>query len=179
MHYLIWVDDEMQQGEVGPTEQAFVTEVVAPALQAMTEDEYKYGPAGILQTMARFSYVLWGDDVLWCVEWDPSLLVVRFSPDGSIAWAAIDSELGDEPERAEDPRYKLVFDAWDAQLDVQQREWGGFVAAAADPQARWERAMATVNRITEALQAEFGNDDAAFEAWQARCESSPLWGEVE
>lgn len=179
MHYLIWVDDDMLHGDVADRQQEFLRDVVTPALQPLTGEDYKNGPAAILQTMARYSYVLDGGAVWWCVEWDPALLVVRFSADGTMQWAAVEgpSPTVDDDEGHDDPRHKLVFDAWDAQFDEQPREWGGFSPAPPELEDRWEAAMAHVNQLADELIDELGDDEEAFEAWRQRCVASEFWGD--
>lgn len=77
--------------EVPEADARYLRDTVIPLLQPLSEDDYSYGPAAILQTMARYSYVLDGEAVYWCVEWEPGLLVLRFLPDGRLAWAAMES----------------------------------------------------------------------------------------
>ena len=50
-------------------------------------------PAAILHTFARYSYIIYRNNVYWCAEWEPGLIVVRFSPDGSLAWTALRSPI--------------------------------------------------------------------------------------
>ena len=47
---------------------AYLAETVRPALVPLADDDYLSGPAAILSTPARSSYVLLDDEVLWCVE---------------------------------------------------------------------------------------------------------------
>ena len=47
---------------------ASLAETVRPALVPLADDDYLSGPAAILSTPARSSYVLLDDEVLWCVE---------------------------------------------------------------------------------------------------------------
>ncbi|RYG26754.1 hypothetical protein EON82_02115 [bacterium] len=147
MKYIIFVfegTDPEEPGErtlwsltVAPGEQAYLRESVFPAMRPLSDAEYRTGPAKILGTAARYSYVLDGDVVYWCVEWEPGLVVLRFAPGESLAIAELRSpnpEFGgraateeeldkyDEDNEEEAHQYKLVFDAWDAQFDEEERE---------------------------------------------------------
>lgn len=175
MRSVIWVDDEMLHGDVPEPDQAFLRAELEPRLQPLSDDEYKYGPAGILHTEAPFSYVLDGEHVYWLVAWDPVLLALRFSPDGAMSWARVPGPTSEDD--VEDPRFRLVFGPWEAQLDEHEREWGGYATVPPDLDARWEAAMAHVNKLTGELEAEVTASDEAWEAWQQRCEQSPLWVE--
>jgi len=107
----------------------------------------------ILKTAARYSYVLDGCDLYWCIEWDPGLVVVRMSPGKELEWVALRSPIpnfgGREPlpedgdpdeydEDAENPQYNLVFRPWDAQFDEEYREMRSFAPADEEVRARVE-----------------------------------------
>lgn len=49
--------------------------------------------------MARFSYFLENDNVYWCIEWPPGLVVVRFSKDGTMDRTAVRSQVQGFDER--------------------------------------------------------------------------------
>ena len=150
MKYIIFVYEGTESMEdrksvlwshsVPPGEEAYLRESVLPGMRPLSDEEYRAGPAKILDTAAHYSYVLDGDVVYWCIERAPGLVVVRFAPDGSMAQAELRSpnpEFGgrvataeeledydeDDEERAH--QYRLVFDAWDAQFDEDERaeEW--------------------------------------------------------
>jgi hypothetical protein len=95
------------------------------------------------------------------VEWEPGLLVVRFAPDGSLALAerrspnpefggreATEEELADYDEDNEEQahQYRLVFDAWDAQLDEDEREDWEIVDD--ETKSRFDAALAHVGAMT-------------------------------
>ena len=147
MQYIIFVYEGAEPAEddkpvlwsrpVPPGEEAYLRGSVLPAMRPLSDEEYRAGPARILDTAAHYSYVLDGDVVYWCIERAPGLVVVRFSPDGSMAQTELRSpnpEFGgrvateeelenydeDDEERAH--QYSLVFDAWDAQFDEDERE---------------------------------------------------------
>ena len=148
----------MFTGPLGADAREYLLRGIVPALRPLSDDEYLSGPVAILGTAARSSYVLVNRDVFWCVEWEPGLIVVRFSPNGAMAWAAFRSPIPDfgrrtpteedlkfaaelDPE-ADNPQYNLVFDAWDAQFEEDAREYRDFEPASADESSRWEAALA-------------------------------------
>ena len=170
---------------VDEAEAHYLRETVLPRMRPLSDEEYESGPAAILHTMARFSYVLEKGDIYWCVEWQPGLLVLRFTPDGAMSWAALDSpnpefggpdatpeEIAAYDEDAENPQYNLVFEAWDAQFEEdRQIEW-----EEADPRTRrrFKQALAHVNAPGEKLQTRYA-DKADYERWLERCKTSMIW----
>jgi hypothetical protein len=164
----------------------YLREKVIPVLHPLSVDEYSFGPAAILQTGAPYSYVLDGAVVYWCVEWKPGLLVIRFAPEGEMAWAALKSpnpEFGGREateaewdaydEDAENPQYNLVFNAWDDIFD-QDRE--GWEPISESDQDGYAAALAPVNTLSEALKQQW---ESRSEEYLERCKSSPIWrGEV-
>ena len=171
---------------VDAADAAYLREKVIPVFRPLSVDEYSFGPAAILQTGAHFSYVLDGAVVYWCVEWQPGLLVIRFAPDGEMAWAALKSPVpgfgGREAteaewdaydEDAENPQYNLVFDAWD---DIFDREREGWEPISAADQEAYAAALAPVNTLSEALKLQW---EPRHEEYLERCKTSPIWrGEV-
>ena len=183
--YAIFVEDEqgrevMHTAPVSEDDARFLRERVVPTFQALDDETYLDGPAMILHTGARFSYVLDGEDLLWCVEWEPGLLVVRFSADGRMAWTALRSpvpgfggrtplkqDLEGYDEDAEDPQYNLVFHAWDAQFDEFSRTHCGFVPASEDAQRRHAACL----RHPDGLVANAPErKDKELGAWIAACQ---------
>lgn len=175
MQYYILVEDESDERvayvAAVPEEDAAYVARVAATLRPMSDDQYMHGPAAVLQTFAPYSYVLEGDAVYWCAEWGPGLIVVRFCPGGSLAWTALrspvpdfggreasESDWADYDEDAENPQYNLVFDAWDAQFDRENREWKSFVPADEDAIGRFDAAISHVNELGESLQQRYGDD---------------------
>ncbi len=160
MNYWISVDNHWYAAPLQTDDADYLREVVEPALEPLSDSDYRAGPARILSTAARFSYVLDGDHVFWCVEWSPGLLVVRIGPGEQLARAvlvspnpefagrkATEEELDAWHEDDPNPQYNLVFHPWDAQFDTDDREYRGFVPARPDQVAAWERAMAHVNGV--------------------------------
>jgi len=171
---------------VAKEDRDYVQETILPSLRPLSEEDYCYGPAGILDTGARYSYVLDGDELLWCIEWEPGLLVIRFSPDGTMAWSSLRSphpgfggreaseeEMANFDEDVSNPQYNLVFTAWDAEMEPKERgkEWA-FINQKV--QRRWDAAIEPVNKLAERLHAEVPTEEARS-AWQTRCEKSPIW----
>lgn len=192
MHYVIFENErrDVLLRSLEQEEEDYMRDVVIPALRPLSIDEYLNGPAVIAHTLARWSYVLDEGDLFWCVEWDPGLLVVRFSSDGGrLSWCAIRSlnpefggrvaseeELDAFDEDAHDSQYELVFTAWDAQHawhpvhDPDARD--GFAAASPPDHLRCGRAFAQLDVLGSELKTRFGND---MGAWFERCKLSPIW----
>jgi hypothetical protein len=185
-------DEIMFSGAVNQPEADYLRDVVLPRLRPLSEEDYFNGPLAIYGTAARFSYVLAGSDVYWCVEWDPGLLVIRFSADGSMSWCSLRSpvpnfggreateeELDAYDEDEPNPQYNLVFDAWDPQLEPELRD-DGWAEVSADERRRWKAAMAQQERLGATVDALAENDPEAYERWRVHCQESPIWkGTVE
>lgn len=169
---------------VGAPEAAYLRDSVSPHLHVLSDYEYVNGPHAILRTFARFSYVLQSNgDVYWCVEWAPGLLVVRFSPSGSLGWCALRSpnpefggrtasavELDAFDEDAPNPQYNLVFDARDPQLEPTQRE--GWLHATGDVIRSWEAATAHAKILGDEVKA---LSESESQRWLQQCRQSPIW----
>lgn len=152
-------------------------------LKPLTDEEYMNGPAAILRTMAKYSYVLDGDELYWCVEWDPGLLIVKLAPDTKMEWVALrspDPNFGgreplpedgdpDDNDCDDDPQYNLIFTPWDAQYDKQDREWGSFVPADNQVQTRFENALAHVNALGSVMESRFSSDS---DSWFQLCKAN-------
>lgn len=182
MLYITFVSlDETEVPHSGPIDdddEAYLRQIIA-TLRPISDEEYMNGPAIFLHTFAHYGYVLDGETVYWCVEWDPGLVVIRFSPDQPLSWSAIRSpvptfggreaapeDLLHYDEDAENPQYNLVFTPWDAQFSAQKREWCRFVPADADVQARFARALDHVNSLGDVMERRFSGESAA---WMDRC----------
>ncbi len=150
--------------------------------RALSDDDYMNGPAIVLHTLAKSSYVLDGEELFWLIEWDPGLIVVRFSPGGEIVWTAIRSpvpdfggreakpaEWDDYDEDADNPQYNLIFVPWDAQFDADKREWNSFVPADSKVQSRFENALSRVNELGEVMEERFA---ANRNEWAKRCKQN-------
>jgi hypothetical protein len=199
MQYLIFVDDEdsdnfgdEQDDETViytapvPEEDANYLRQAITALRPLSDDEYLNGPVVCLETMARYSYVLDGNDLYWLIEWEPGLLVVRFRPNEGMAWTAVrspvpnfggreasESEMDAYDEDAPNPQYNLIFRPWDAQLDSEERETNGFVLADEETNARFDNATDHVNDLSDSFE-EMSSTERKI--WLAQCkENIQLW----
>jgi len=175
-------ESTLYTGPVGDGDVAYLRKA-ATHFKPLSEEEYMTGPAVILHTMAKSSYVLDGRDLYWCIEWDPGLLVVRMSAGQEMQWVALRSPVpnfgGREPlpedgdpddyDGDDNPQYNLIFTPWDAQFDEQHREWGAFVPAGDQVQARFENALARVNALGDVMQARFADDR---DGWLERCKQN-------
>ncbi len=158
----------------------YLIERVLPTMLPLSDAAYMRGPAVILGTLARYSYVLFDRAVYWCVEWEPGLVVVRFSGDGGMAWTAIRSpvpefggrtplqeDLGAYDETADNPQYNLVFTAWDAAVgNEKDREFAGFVPADPETQQHYERAMSHVDSLGDIIESKYASDR---DHWSKHC----------
>jgi hypothetical protein len=182
----VYEDDDkptLHTGPVPDSDAAYLRQAAAH-LKPLSDDQYMTGPACILGTMAKYSYVLDEQDLYWCVEWDPGLLVVRMSPGKELQWVALRSPIpnfgGREPlpedgdpddydDTADNPQYNLIFTPWDAQYDEEYREWKSFVPANDDVRARFESALARVNALGSTLEARHAGDR---DGWFAQCKQN-------
>jgi hypothetical protein len=183
--YVIFVEDDgdgvMQTAPLAPGDADYFLGGILPALNPLSDDEYMNGPAALLHTLAKSSYVLHATSVYWCVEWSPGLVVVRFSPDGTMAWAAFRSpnprfggrepleiDLRDYDEDDTNHQYNLVFDAWDSQFEDDMRQFHGFEPAAAKTVEVYEAAFRHANALGERLQTQYPNGPK-FDRWLSQC----------
>jgi hypothetical protein len=183
MQYIIFVHGdgdawELYTAPIAEKDAAYLQRIIA-TLRPLSDEEYMHGPAVVLHTFAKYSYVLDGKDAYWCIEWQPGLIVVRLSPTGPLAWTAIRSpvpnfggreatqaDLDNYDEDAENPQYNLIFDPWDAQFEAQEREWKSFVPADAEVQTWFQCALAQVNELGQIMEQRFSQER---EAWSDRC----------
>jgi hypothetical protein len=179
--YVIFVDEAMLTAPLEKSDFRYFLNGILPNLRPISDEDYTQGPAVIIHTLARYSYIVYREDVYWCSEWDPGLIVVRFSPDGSMAWTALRSPIpnfGGRKTRADDLRdydedavnhqYNLVFRAWDAQFDELCREWRAFQRADAKTAGVFQAALAHADELGEQTQARCADEDA-FSRWTSRC----------
>ncbi len=186
MDYIIYVHDsqgeEVMHVAPVPAEDSAYLEKVIQELRPLSDDDYADGVAAILSSEAPQSYVLSGTDVLWCMEWDPGLIVVRLSPDQTMDWAAVRStipdfggrpatekELAEFDEDAPDPQYNLVFNPWDAQSEADERQAHSFVPADEDVESRFADALAHANELSQSID---NRSEKRFEAWAERCQEN-------
>lgn len=183
MEYIIFFDDEMLATELEDGDAKYFREIL-PHLKPLSDEEYMNGVAVILQTGAAYSYVLYENNVYWCVEWAPGLVVVRFSPDGKIAACALRSPVPDFDGRtpnAEDatdyddtvdnPQYNLVYRAWDALFDDEWREANGFKKTDDKTKAAYEASLRHVFDLGEKVATAYQTEEA-FNEWRNKCKEA-------
>ncbi len=191
MRYVIFVerDDQLETytAPVPDDDAAYLKRVMA-SLRPLSQEAYLNGPAVILHSLAPYNYVLDGQDLYWCVEWPPGLLVVRFAPGGDMAWCMLrspvpdfggrvanDSEWDDYDEDAPNPQYNLVFDPWDAQLDHELRQHQGFSLVDEETEASVQQILDTVSALTDAAEERAAENP---EVWFQRCtQNLEAWGD--
>jgi hypothetical protein len=187
MQYLVFTAEDGQEatlhaGPVSDSDAAYLR-LAAAYLQPLSDNDYVTGPAALLYTMARYSYVLDGEALYWCIEWAPGLVIVRMLPDRDLAWLALRSpvpnfggrvplpEDGDPDDYEDDnnPQYNLVFRPWDAQYDSEYRRWRSFVPAGANVRARFHAAMDRVNALAGSVESRVADD---LDRWVGLCKDN-------
>lgn len=173
----------MHTGPVAESDAAYLR-LAAKHLKPLSDEDYMTGPAAVLHTAAKYSYVLDGKALYWCIEWDPGLLVVKLAPNAEMQWVALRSPVpnfgGREPlpadgdpddydEDQDNPQYNLIFTPWDAQYDEDYRESGEFIPADADVQTRFENALSHVNGLSDIMESRFGDDR---DSWNELCQQN-------
>jgi hypothetical protein len=192
MQYLIFVDDDIDNDSDDdetviyaapvPEEDASYLRQVVTTLRPLSDKEYLNGPVVCLETMAKYSYVLDGNDLYWLVEWEPGLLVVRFRPDGTMAWTAArspvpdfggreasEAEIDAYDEDAPNPQYNLIFDPLDTQLEAEDLADCGFVPADDDINTRFDNATDHVNDLSDSFE-EMSSKER--EKWLEQCKDN-------
>lgn len=180
---MIFVDDKMFSAPVEEADAEYLRKI-AENLEPISDEEYMNRQALFLQTLARFSYVLHDKELFWCVEWEPGLVVTKFSPDGKLAAGAFrspnpnfggrkasKSELANWDEDAENYQYNLVFRAWDAQFDEQWRKWRKFKKASKEIQAEYLAALVHVDSLGVQLEKTY-KSKSAIDKWQRQCKKN-------
>ena len=185
MRYVVQVEDEeedengeatytLNSGPVAIADANYLREAAA-LMKPLTDEQYMTGPAVLPHFMAKFSYVLDGETIFWCIEWDPGLIVLRVPREGTFSWVALRSPIPDfggrEPlpidrEPSEfgfdnNPQYNLVFDAWDAQSETEARE-RGFAPADDETHTIFEAALLRLNEFEADLESRFCED---YDSW--------------
>ncbi|MBI1249396.1 hypothetical protein GC197_16345 [bacterium] len=176
MQYVNFVYEDSDEptlftGPVPESDAAYLREAAAH-LKPLTDEEYITGPAAILCSLAKSSYVLDGEDLYWCIEWQPGFVIVKMAPNAEMKWVALRSpvpdfggreplpEDGDPDQDIDDnPQYNLIFTPWDAQFDKQEREWGSFLPADEDSQTRFENAMSRADSLSKDIESRIEKDE--------------------
>jgi hypothetical protein len=170
---------------VRPPYAQYLREELVPRFQPLSLDQFLGGPNGILTTAARWSYVLDGEAVNWCIEWEPGLLVVNVTSD-SMHWAARRSpnpEFGGRSATAAEieqydawvqswerqhpftppPQYGLVFDAWD---DVISQSFGEWQPASESQSQTARKIFDRLDEFAHGMPREMGTYCDRIEAWR-------------
>lgn len=183
MQYVAFFDEDdesvMHVAEVGKTEYKFLTNQVLPSLKPLSAEQYMVGPAGVLHTFAKFSYVLFKGDLYWCIEWTPGLVIVRIRKGGELSWAAFRSpnpqfggrkatrvEIASFDCDAEDPLDNIVFYPWNAALE---RNSDFFKPASRRWCVQYELAIDHLNALGETMATRFGGD---IDGWRENCQKN-------
>ncbi|WP_028695631.1 hypothetical protein [Pseudomonas cremoricolorata] len=187
MRYIVFISEQpcpdgLYTGPVAPQDADYFTRGVMPHLRPLSDEEYLHGPAALLHTGARYSYIVSGADIYWCVEWEPGLVVVKCSPDGRMAWTALRSpvpnfggrpasevEMAQFDEDEENPQYNLVFTSWDAQFDEDHRTWGAFEPASPGEEAAFNAAMSHANRLSTQYERDDQQHGECLARFTAHC----------
>ena len=187
MRYLIYApaqseQDVLQEAPVQEADKRYLQAIVQQAMKPLSDDEYMHSLSVLLQTFARSSYIQDGHSLYWCVEWDPGLLVIKFSPGEAISWAAVRSPIpefgGRVPlqadidaydDEAKNHQYNLVFSAWDAQFSEQEREWLAFIPATENTITAQENALEHANQLGRQLEARYSSTQ---QQWASACKAN-------
>jgi hypothetical protein len=186
--YVIFVNEAdvsvMYTAPLESDDAAYFLKHIFSNLRPLSNEQYANGPAAILHTLAKSSYILHQKAVYWCVEWEPGLVVIRFTPDKTMNWTALRSpvptfghrlptqeDLRDYDENATNHQYNLVFHAWDAQFEEDMREYRGFSRADEDTLGVYRMALEHVNALGEELQLQY-SQDADFQQWLSQAKSN-------
>lgn len=186
MQYIIFVEEGNGQvlytGPVSESDAAFLRKA-ADYLKPLSDEQYMTGLAGILHTMARSSYILDGNELYWCIEWEPGLVVVRMTPIGDMQWCALRSPIpnfgGRDPLPEDgDPEdyhfennslYNLVFVPWDAQFDEEERESGRFVPASPEVRQQFHDLVTRANELSNLVDSRIDVDNSV---WLENCKQN-------
>ena len=146
----------------------------------LSHEEFNHGLAVVFQTGARYSYILNSDELLVGVEWQPGLLIVKVSLEHELQWVALRSPIPNfggrvplpedgDPEGCEDldnPQYNLVFTAWDAQFDSDDREYYEFAPAGVEIKLKCQSLLAKLVLVGK-NNPTYGN--VGYESWRREC----------
>jgi len=65
--FIIFVEQNgaevMMSAPLEKDDQRYFEKAILPNMKPLSDDDYSHGPAMILRTLARFSYVLFGEDL--------------------------------------------------------------------------------------------------------------------
>ena len=182
MKYLIWVTqkdeiEKMFSAPVSTIDSDYFKREVLPSLTPISQDFYCKSFAAILQTLAKWSYILYQEKLYWCIEWTPGFIVLEFQPDGIIQGAAlrspiptfgrrtplpVDLENEFDDELYENHQYNLIFDAWDAQFDKQTRNWKKFLLVSKEDREQYDKCIRYIDNLASKVEELYQQDIKNF-----------------
>ena len=198
MKYIIWVtqDDETEKMYAAPVDKIekeyFIKEII-PSLQPISQDFYTESFVVILQTLARWSYILYDEKIYWCIEWDPGLIVLEIQKNGTLQALALRSpnpsfgnrialaeDLKFQPdyEDYENHQYSLIFDAWDAQFDKEDRKYRKFEPVNKDglEKQHFDKCIIHIDNLAPIVEEKYQQDTKNFmDKCQARIDK---WADI-
>lgn len=182
MKYLIWVTqkdetEKMFSASVSTIDSDYFKREVLPSLTPISHDFYCKSFAAILQTLARWSYILYQEKLYWCIEWQPGFIVLEFQADGTIQGVAlrspiptfgrrtplpVDLENEFDDELYENHQYNLIFDAWDAQFDKQTRNWNKFQPVSKEDREQYDKCIRHIDNLASKVEELYQQDTKNF-----------------
>lgn len=184
MKYIIWVeqDNATQKMHVAPVskiDKDYFIEEIIPSLQPISQNFYTESFVVILQTLARWSYIVYEGKIYWCVEWAPGLIVLEIQENGTLQALALrspnpsfgsrtalaeDLEFQPDYEDYENHQYNLIFDAWDAQFDKKKREWKQFKPVNEDDleKQHFDRCIVHIDNMAPIVEEKYQQDPENF-----------------
>jgi hypothetical protein len=174
MKYILLNDStNLLECEVPPSESRYLQAAIS-SLEDLSDAEYLSSVVVVLRTSAKYSYVLDGINVLWLIEWQPGLIVVKFSPTKRMQWTAIRSPIPDfggriplPPDDCEDiqnPQYDLIYTSFDAAIDPDCTE--NFSKCDPETVSVFNAALAHVNSLEEKLKLDTNGEKLD---WTEQC----------
>jgi hypothetical protein len=178
MKYILRKDSKLLECPVAEVEAKYLR-AASTRLTGLSDEDYLSSFAVVLRTGAHFCYVLDGNSVLWLIQWQPGLIVLKLSPQGPMQWAAIRSPIPDfggrtplpedgSPDNYDDdqnPQYTLIYTPVDAAIDPDCAEQFSYC----DQQtiSIFDAAIAHVNTLEAGLESRIGEEE--LRAWIDQC----------
>ena len=201
MKYLIWVtekdnSEKMYAAPVDKIDSDYFKREVTSYLKPISQAFYCQSFCAILQTLSRWSYVLYNEKLYWCILWGTSgLIVLEFQDDGTIQGVALRSPHKDEHWNDgiyENHQYNLVYTAWDAQFEEEKRTWKNFkpISNQDVEKQHFNKCILPIDTLAPKIEEAYQKDTENFmkkclnrvEQWfgegrktKMDCETPPLW----
>lgn len=135
--------------EVSAEEKDYFEKAVLPLLKPISGEEYVNGFWAVLQTMAKYIYLLSETEMYWVTMWEGGLLTLTINPEGEMKAAL--TQAWEEEEWIE-PAYRLFYRGWDAQFEEEKRKWIGFKKANAHQRELYQSYLDLLNQYTDTIQ---------------------------